>query len=379
MIKLIKNIKVYDPEDIGIKDILITDGVIYKVEENIEAADYVEVIDGSGLIATPGFIDQHVHLIGGGGEGGFTTRVPEIQLTDLTRGGITTVVGLLGTDVYTRSVENLLAKTKSLNEEGITAYCLTGGYKYPSITLTESVEKDLTFIKEVIGLKLAISDHRSSQVTYEELKRLASQVRLSSMMSGKKGYIHLHLGRDDESIDLLFKLIENTSLPIAMFRPTHVHKIIDDAIKFAKLGGMIDFTVSLRESSINELLEAIRSCPKDSITISSDGNGSMPKWNEKNEMIGMGVSSTLNILRLVKHLINDQHHPPQDILRLCTINTAKSIGHYPRKGCIKEHSDADINIFTEDFTLKHVMAKGKWMIKDHEIVKYGTFERSNHE
>ncbi len=375
MIKLIKNIKVYAPEYIGIKDILIADGIICKIEEKIDGCDYAEITDGSNLIATPGFIDQHIHITGGGGEGGFHSRVPEIQLTDLTSAGITTVVGLLGTDVYTRNIENLLSKAKSLNEEGITAYCLTGGYKYPSVTLTDSVEKDLVFINEIIGLKLAISDHRSSQITYDELKRLASQVRLASMISNKNGYIHLHLGRDQESINMIFKLLESTSLPINMFRPTHVNKIFDDAVKFANLGGMIDFTVNLKESSIRQLIRALDLCPIHNITISSDGNGSLPEWNENKELIGMKVSSTQNILKLVQELVNIEALDVADVLSLCTKNVAKSIGMYPKKGTLQPYSDADLNMFDKDFSLVHVMAKGQWMIKDNTIQKYGIFER----
>jgi len=375
MIKLIKNIKVYAPEYIGIKDILIADGVICKIEDKIDNCDYAEITDGSNLIATPGFIDQHIHITGGGGEGGFHSRVPEIQLTDLTSAGITTVVGLLGTDVYTRNIENLLSKTKALNEEGITAYCLTGGYRYPSITLTDSVEKDLVFINEIIGLKLAISDHRSSQITYDELKRLASQVRLASMISNKNGYIHLHLGRDQESINMIFKLLESTSLPISMFRPTHVNKIYEDAVKFANLGGMIDFTVNLKESSIKQLIRALDLCPIENITISSDGNGSLPEWNENNDLIGMKVSSSQNILKLVQELVNNETLDVADVLSLWTKNAAKSIGMYPKKGTLQPYSDADLNIFDNDFSLVHVMAKGQWMIKDNTIQKYGIFER----
>ena len=93
----------------------------------------------------------------------------------------------LGTDSFTRSVENLVAKAKGLNEEGITTYCLTGAYEYPSPTLTGRVDKDIAYINEVIGCKLAISDHRSSHVTRQELLRLATQVRLGSLIGGKPG------------------------------------------------------------------------------------------------------------------------------------------------------------------------------------------------
>ena len=52
-----------------------------------------DVIDGSDRILTPGFIDCHVHVLGGGGEGGFANRTPEATVEGMTRFGVTTVVG----------------------------------------------------------------------------------------------------------------------------------------------------------------------------------------------------------------------------------------------------------------------------------------------
>src|SRR5690606_3180786 len=101
----------------------------------------------------PGLIDNHVHITGGGGEGSFKTRVPEITLSKLIEAGITTVVGLLGTDATTRSVENLVAKAKALKEEGVSVYVHTGSYEFPSVTLTGQIKKDIVFIEEIIGAK----------------------------------------------------------------------------------------------------------------------------------------------------------------------------------------------------------------------------------
>ncbi|MDO4395969.1 MAG: beta-aspartyl-peptidase, partial [Clostridia bacterium] len=100
--KIIKNVNVYAPEKLGKKDILIAGGKICQISDNLDIPESweVEVIDGEGLIATPGFIDSHVHILGGGGEGGFGNRTPEATLSGLTRWGITTVVGCLGTDGY---------------------------------------------------------------------------------------------------------------------------------------------------------------------------------------------------------------------------------------------------------------------------------------
>ncbi len=97
--KLIKNIKLYSPEYLGVRDVFIAGGKICKIGENIKLPSDlgVEIIDGTGLLLLPGFIDSHVHILGGGGEGGFANRTPEVALSDLTKHGVTTVVGYLGT------------------------------------------------------------------------------------------------------------------------------------------------------------------------------------------------------------------------------------------------------------------------------------------
>ena len=182
MIKLIKNVKVYSPDFLGTKDVLILGDKLAGIEDEIKlkvSCMEVEEIDGTGKILTPGFIDSHVHILGGGGEGGFKTRTPEITLTTLTKAGVTTVVGTLGTDGLARDTSALLAKARGLEEEGITSYIYTGAYQVPTPTLTGDVMKDIMSIDKIIGAgEIALSDHRSSQPTFEEFIRLAANVRV---------------------------------------------------------------------------------------------------------------------------------------------------------------------------------------------------------
>ncbi|HYO76596.1 MAG TPA: dihydroorotase [Thermoanaerobaculia bacterium] len=60
---LITGARVIDPsqELDGTLDILIEDGAVSRVDKKIKAAN-IETIDGSGLVATPGFVDLHTHL-----------------------------------------------------------------------------------------------------------------------------------------------------------------------------------------------------------------------------------------------------------------------------------------------------------------------------
>ena len=246
--KLIKNASIYAPEYIGEKDVLLAGGKICRIGENLTAPDSwdVEIIDGSGMLLLPGFIESHVHVLGGGGEGGFANRTPEATLSGLTRYGITTVVGCLGTDGYGRDIDSLIAKIKGLREQGISAYAYTGSYQVPVRTLTGSITRDIMMIEEIIGTgEIAISDHRSSQPTYEEFLRLCADTRLGGILSGKAGIINIHLGDSPRKMDMILRAIEETEIPSTQFLPTHVNRnaaLFEEAIEYAKLGGTVDFT-----------------------------------------------------------------------------------------------------------------------------------------
>ncbi len=181
---LLQGAHLFAPEDRGICDVLLANGKIIAVGAGIpgDIVPDCTVINLSGRMLCPGFIDQHVHLIGGGGEAGPTTRTPEVSLSRLTEAGITTVVGLLGTDSVSRHPASLLAKTRALNEEGITARMLTGAYHVPSPTITGSVEKDVALIDRVIGVKCAVSDHRSAAPSGNQLASMAAESRVGGLL-----------------------------------------------------------------------------------------------------------------------------------------------------------------------------------------------------
>ena len=214
---LLQGAHLYAPEDRGICDVLVANGKIIAVASNIPS-DIVPdctVVDLSGQILCPGFIDQHVHLIGGGGEAGPTTRTPEVALSRLTEAGVTSVVGLLGTDSISRHPESLLAKTRALNEEGISAWMLTGAYHVPSRTITGSVEKDVAIIDRVIGVKCAISDHRSAAPDVYHLANMAAESRVGGLLGGKPGVTVFHMGDSKKALQPVYDLLENCDVPIS--------------------------------------------------------------------------------------------------------------------------------------------------------------------
>ena len=371
---LIKNAQVYAPAFLGKRDVLIAGGQIAAMDEELSPIlPDLEVLDAKGKTLVPGLIDQHVHITGGGGEGGLHTRVPELQLSAALRAGVTTLVGVLGTDSITRSVENLVAKAKALTNEGITAYCLTSAYQYPPITLTGSVMKDIVFISEVLGCKLAIADHRGSHPNREELIRLVSDIRMAALVAPKPGVLHLHTGAAPDGVEPIMDIVRTTDIPIYHFRPTHMGRRLDQVVEFTRMGGYADITV--KEDTASTFHQLLAEADADRITLSSDSNGSMPRWDAKRQhIVGMGVGQIGDLYRTVRKMAAEEGIPLETALPFVTRNVAESLMLYPRKGAIAVGSDADLVLLDQDLEIDCVIAKGRCMMLEKELLVKGTFE-----
>lgn len=395
MVKIIRNAKVYQPEYAGVKDILILGDKIAAVGENLKAdfggALKAEEINGEGMAAVPGFIDSHEHILGGGGEGGFHTRTPEAGLKDLTMNGITTVVGCIGTDGVGRDMTALLAKAHGLENEGVTTYTYTGAYQVPVPTLTGSLMKDIMMLDKVIGVgEVAISDHRSSQPSFEEFARIAADARVAGMLSGKAGIVNVHLGDSPRKLDLILKVVRDTEIPASQFLPTHVNRnaaLFDECLEFAKDGGTIDFTGNEDIDYWETICDEVRVCKgirrlldmgisSDRFTISSDGQGSMPVFNAKGEYQGIGIGKASCLLKEVRECVQKENIPLETAVKGITSNPA-AILKLNGKGHIKPGFDADICLLTEEgLKLDTVIARGRIMVEKRKQTVFGTFERS---
>ncbi len=378
MMKFIQNIDVYAPQHLGQKDVLTVNDKIVKVTDagtiqGVTLFPELEIVDGTGKILTPGFIDCHVHVLGGGGEGGFANRTPEATMEGLTKFGVTTVVGCLGTDGIGRDMCALVAKTKGLNEQGMTAYCYTGSYQIPVRTLTDSITKDIMMIQEIIGTgEIAISDHRSSQPTFEEFARVAADTRLGGVLSGKAGIINVHLGDSLRCMDLIERVIDETEIPASQFLPTHVNRnemLFRKAITYALKGGAVDFTGNEDIDYWETICDEVRVCNgmkrmldagvnPNRITISSDGQGSLPIYNKQGEFLGMGVGQSSCLLKEVKECVERADIPLEIALSTITSNPAETL-NLKGKGKIEEGNDADLCILDQKLQITEVIAKGK--------------------
>lgn len=391
--KLIRQAEVYAPEYLGKKDILVINDKIVAIEDQISGGFdqlTVEEIDGSSLIATPGFIDCHFHILGGGGEGGYQNRTPEVTLSQLTTAGVTTVVGCLGTDGVGRDMVALISKAKGLEAEGISTYVYDGSYRLPLDPVTDSLIKDFLTIDKVIGIgEIAVSDHRSSQPSFEEFTRAVADARVGGMLSGKAGITNVHLGGGKRQYELLLQTVEETEIPISQFLPTHANRtseLFEASIAFAKMGGTIDFTASEdpdfweREDDEVRFSKGLKrlldeGIGLDQFTMTSDGQGSLPYFDENNQFLGLGVGSSRALMVGIKEAVQVEQIPLEIALRAITSNPAKIL-KLAQKGRIAPGMDADLCLLNQDtLDVETVIAKGKVMVDKKNVKVWGTFEQ----
>ena len=379
--KLIKNANLYAPHKQGITDVLTCHGKVVAVEKNITITGVdVEVIDAQGCTVTPGLIDQHLHAIGAGGKNGFYSITPEVQPSEFIRCGTTSIVTMLGTDGITKDLKTLYAKVKSLEQEGISAWMLTSYFAVPPKTITCSVTEDMLFIDKIVGYKVAISDERSSFPAELELLRLINQVHLGGLTTSKGGVLHVHLGALDTKMDMLLDIARKYKSLIRHISPTHVGRTValfDQAIEFAKMGGMIDISTGgtkFDEPYKQVLLALERGVAIDQMTFSSDGNAGMSKkCPETGNLIFYKAPLHLNLEQTVK-LVKQGGLGIEEAFKLVTTNPAKNMG-LKQKGSIVPGKDADFCFFDEDLRLTDVFCKGKPMMRGGVIVKKGNYEQ----
>lgn len=389
MITLFKGGDVYAPEFLGRQDVLVAGSQILAMAPEIKQPSEfpVKVVDASDCIICPGLVDSLVHVAGGGGEGGFTTRTPEMQLSQATARGITTVVGALGTDATTRTLTNLIAKTKELRALGLNAHFYTGSYQVPVKTLTQSIEDDIILIEECIGVgEVAISDHRGSHPTTQELMRLTSQARTAGMLSGKSGVVSVHVGDGETYLDPLHQVVAESEIPIRQFYPTHINRteaLFEAGLTFARSGGVIDFTTSTTEQilaqgeidSAEALARAVREgISAEHLSLSSDGNASLPVFDKAGVLTDLQLADPKSLLDAVVRAHKEHRVALPLALTAATATPAKQLG-LEAKGNLAVGSDADIILLEkESLKLNTVMVNGALFFAQGEVLKKGVFE-----
>ena len=389
MALIIRGGTIFSPASLGKRDVLLAGGRIEAVAGPgaiVCGGFYADVIEADGKIVLPGFIDPHVHILGGGGEGGPATRAPEIAVEDIVASGVTTVIGCLGTDSVTRHMSSLLAKARALEIEGVSTWCFCGSYEIPVKTVTGSARGDLVLIDKIIGAgEIALSDHRSSQPSFEEFARAAAECRVGGMLGGKAGILHVHVGDGSRGLDYLRRLVRETEIPVTQVVPTHCNRsrrLLGEAVEFARSGGRIDLTAGTdpdRETdhdvSVETAIRLLREkgVPLDRVTVSSDGNGSMPVFDAAGTLTGLTVASPQSLLKTFRSLVGRKILTLEQAAGLFSANPA-SIYRLGTKGAIESGRDADLLIFDNNMDLTDVIARGRVLMAGGKLLARGTFQ-----
>jgi len=387
---LLRNADVYAPQALGLQTLLVGGGRILWIGTGLQLPDLpaalrakVTEIDLAGRRLIPGLIDGHVHITGGGGEAGFRTRVPTVPLTRFTMAGITTVVGLLGTDDVARGPRSLLATAYALREEGLNAYAYAGGYHVPPTTLTGSVRSDLVFLEPLLGIgEVAISDHRSSQPTLDEVLRLAADAHVAGLMTGKAGVLHLHLGDGPRGLDLVRRALAGSEIPARVFNPTHVNRrkaLFDEAVELARAGCTVDLTAFPVEEGEDAYTaaDALRrylssGAPPQRVTVSSDAGGCLPCFDADGRVCHMDVGAAGALLETLRDLLVGGM-PLETALPAFTSNPARLL-RLAGKGAIVAGGDADLVALDATGGADTVIIRGVVHVKGGSAVRRGTFE-----
>ena len=360
MFQLVTNGDVYTPEPVGRTDVLLSSEHIVKVGRVDQQALHalgceVDVIDASGGLVIPGFIDPHEHLLGGSGEQGFATQTPEITLSEIACAGITSVVGCLGVDTTMKTMAGLLAKVKAMREEKLNAYLWTGGYNVPATSVMASVREDIMFLEECIGAgEVAIADRRGTAPGAREMAKLVTDAHVGGMLAKKAGITHFHVGELPERLAVLREMVERFDVDPCWYYVTHIERneaLMREAIQLAAEGATCDIDTVEGELHRWVTFWLDEGGDPSRLTVSSDASKSSP----------------MKLSQEVRGLVTEHGMSLDVVLPLVTTNTARVL-RLPHKGALAAGKAADVVVLDRDgLEVREVISKGRRLVVEGQL------------
>lgn len=357
--------------------LLAQDGRIDRMSHgDAPAFDNADVIDGSGLILLPGFIDVHVH-------GGVGHEVMDAQPNTLAalatfyaEHGCTSFLATTWTDTRERiraALHNVKAH-RGAQENGATilGVHLEGPFLNASKTgaqapqhirraspdeaceyldlgiirllaLAPEFRENHWLIEECVKRGVTVSAAHTA-ATYEEFRAavalgLRQATHTYNAMTGLNHREPGALGAALTSPEVMCELIADN---------IHVHPVAMDVLYRAKgADGILLITDAVRGAGMPDGEYPI----DERITVVRDGAVRLPD--------GTLAGSTLTMERALRNLMAATGRPLEELWRASSLNAARAIGVSARKGSIEVGKDADLVLVDDNLNVQHTIVEGR--------------------
>lgn len=368
---LIRSTDTYSPDPLGACDLLVVGEKIVRMGPDLSelaVALGAQVVKTPGRVL-PGLIDQHMHYIGGGDGDGPNARQPEIPFTDIASSGITTAVGILGSEMEAKTLPVLLRRAHELDRLGLETFIYSGAMEVPGPSLTQSIRSDIVLIDKVIGAKAALAERIYPNMNFPALAQMAGQLMQARSASGKASVLHMHIGSLPHALRDLRRLFDEFAFPIEMAVPSHANRSLDRTPLFlemcdlAKQGMVMDITCCLGPldglgafgidpvEAVKRALDA--GVPLSNITLSGDTGVAVPSEN------GWRQVPPSILFRDLRRLVEEAGLGWHAALLPFTRTIARVLGLSGRKGALQEAGDADMILLDEADNIAAVLARGR--------------------
>ena len=364
---LVKNCKlVVENNQEIIRDILIEDGVITKIDENIQAEGH-EIVDAQSNYVLPGIIDVHTHMR----DPGLTHKEDFTSGSKAcARGGVTTFIDMPNTIPVTVTEKALMDKKDMMVGRSYVDYGFHfGGSKKDNSEEIKKVLDKVASTKIFLNMStgdMLIEDEKVVENIFRESKIIsvhAEEGMVEKAIEFCKKYdkeLYLcHLSKASE-IELLKQAKAEGVKVFGEVTPHHLFLNVDDVNATERSKMLLRMKPELKEKSDNEALwKALADGTLDSI-----GTDHAPHLiEEKLAKLTYGVPSVENSLEMMLNGVKESRITFERLIEVMCKNPAK-IFKIKNKGDIAVGYDGDLVIvdINDNSPIKDdkVITKANW-------------------
>lgn len=362
-------------------DVLCEDGVVAKIGRDIEEGGST-VLDARGMLVMPGFVDEHVHFREPGME--YKEGFERGSMAAIA-GGVTTVIDMPNTLPPVDGVRPLRAKINRLEGRSYVDYGLYGLLTDSSVSeLADMLEEGACGFKAFLGPTTGDIPPPSEGAIVEALRESASKGFTIAFHPENKQLVEYYTGVarargsdprlypesrppicEAEAVNRLVlyskltggrvllahlsceesvRLVEHAKeRGVRVFAETCPHYLFLDSTAYDRLGCLVKVNPPLRGGrDREELWSGVRRGVIDTVGSDHAPHSREEKlvsnvWEAAAGFVGVETMGPLMIDAALRGLISLTR-----LVEVLSENPSRLFGLYPRKGCIRPGSDADL-------------------------------------